>query len=98
MTVNFKTLEVSHPTDRPNFTYVRLAGCCFWISYQTVIAFDGPGTGGLRIIRNYWGPTTGKHLNYVDEDKDLRLDSDTFHALLANLEARISVTLDGAAS
>lgn len=50
----------------------------YWFSYNTLIAFDGP-KGGRKVLKNYWGPTTGKHLNAIDGGKkDSRLDSESF--------------------
>lgn len=37
----------------------------FWFSYQTLVAFQAEGY--QRVVRqNDWGPTTGKHLNWID--------------------------------
>jgi hypothetical protein len=55
-----------------------------WFSYSTPIAFTSQDHN--RVVReNDWGPTTGKHLNWIDGgDKDAkkrRVDSDTFERL-----------------
>ena len=52
----------------------------FWFSYKTLVAFSG-STGPLVCIKNYWGPTTGKHLNAIQSDKALRVDQETFDRL-----------------
>lgn len=49
-----------------------------WYSYDTLIAFRVKGE--LHILKNYWGPTTGKHLNTISRDKSVREDRDTFWA------------------
>lgn len=50
----------------------------FYFSYSTLVAFQRWGHG-LRVIRNYWGPTTGKHLNWIDDGrKDRRLSREDF--------------------
>ncbi len=36
-----------------------------YFSYKTPIAFRAPGIG-LVVRQNDWGPTTGKHLNWID--------------------------------
>ncbi|MFA5323715.1 MAG: hypothetical protein WC373_13670 [Smithella sp.] len=36
-----------------------------YFSYDTPVAFHTPKTG-LVVRRNDWGPTTGKHLNWID--------------------------------
>lgn len=50
----------------------------FWFSYDTLIAFCI--NGEFHIIKNYWGPTTGKHLNWIDDNKSIREDAETFEA------------------
>ena len=43
----------------------------FYFSYRTLVAFTGPR--GLTVRENDWGPTTGKHLNWIDGgDKDAK--------------------------
>lgn len=75
-----ETPSINHPTDRPNFTQVWVGGHQFYFSYHTVIAVDG------KVRKNNWGPTTGKHLNYIDGGDDLakarRLDDDEFNKLM----------------
>lgn len=74
---------VTHPTDRPNFCEVELGEISIYFSYQTPIAFWSRQTG--RVVReNRWGPTTGKHINYVDNGRQgERVDSETFERQLA---------------
>ena len=43
-----------------------------YYSYRTLVAFRAPGFG-LVVISNYWGPTTGKHLNWIDGGERDRL-------------------------
>jgi hypothetical protein len=74
--------EVDHPTDRPNFCRVRAGGITYWFSYRTCIAFSGPGCDTV-VRENSWGPTTGKHLSYIDGgDKKSRLSSEAFEMAL----------------
>jgi hypothetical protein len=58
-------VRINHPTDRPNFAIVYVGEITLAFSYETVIAFCTWTTGWVVSI-NYWGPTTGKHLNYLD--------------------------------
>lgn len=44
--------------DMPNLTV--------WFSYQTPVAFIANG-GRLVVRQNEWGPTTGKHLNWIEQ-------------------------------
>lgn len=78
--------NVIHPTDRPNFCQVRLCEgtVTIWFSYQTPIAVSGPAGSAVR--QNEWGPTTGKHLAYIDGGgataKASRIDGEKFAMLL----------------
>ena len=50
----------------------------YWFSYDTLVAFMI--NGEFHIIKNYWGTTTGKHLNWIDNDHSIREDRETFDA------------------
>ena len=39
----------------------------FWFSYDTLVAFRTKGE--FHIVKNYWGTTTGKHLNWICSNK-----------------------------
>lgn len=55
----------------------------FYFSYRTLVAFRGRD-GRLIVRQNDWGPTTGRHLNTIDNGrKDARLASDAFEAAYA---------------
>lgn len=80
---------ITHPTigsgPRPNFTEVTIGAVVVWFSYSTPIGFMAPGFG--RVVReNEWGPTTGKHMNYIDGGKtgrkDDRVSAERFAELL----------------
>lgn len=59
-------------------------GIDFYFSYQTLVAFFGPKNGRV-VQRNYWGKTTGKHLNWIDHGrKDERVDQKEFERRLRN--------------
>ena len=58
----------------------------YWYSYETLVAFRIDGE--FHIIRNYWGNTTGKHLNWIDSDKSKREDDETFRANLERLSRK----------
>ena len=49
----------------------------YWFSYKTLVAFKI--NGEFHIIKNYWGTTTGKHLNWINSDKSIREDYETFN-------------------
>jgi len=70
---------VNHPTNKVNFTEVDLNGTLFYFSYSTLIAVQDRE---LLIRYNEWGPTTGKHLNYIDPDKAKRMSGPEFEKIV----------------
>ena len=44
---------------------VNIHGIEVYFSYSTMVAFRSV-TGQLVVHENAWGPTTGKHLNWID--------------------------------
>jgi hypothetical protein len=53
----------------------------FYFSYNTLVAFSACPFG-LVCLKNYWGNTTGKHLNWIQPDKERRVDQETFDKML----------------
>lgn len=51
-----------------------------YFSYETPVAFRGKN--GLVIRENDWGPTTGKHLNAINDDKKRRISGAEFERLI----------------
>ena len=71
-----------------NYGYHSMAfrdnfGNSYYFSYDTLVAFYDDN--GLCIRENVWGTTTGKHLNWINKDKSIRVDSKTFEARLQRL-------------
>lgn len=62
---------------------VWLPPITLWYSYHTVVAFE-TNKHGFVISENTWGPTTGKHLNWIDDDKKNRVPYHQFEDLLAD--------------
>lgn len=61
----------------------RVGDKSIWFSYNTVVAFHTPETGKV-VSENCWGPTTGKHLNWIDDkDHKNRLPRDEFEKLMS---------------
>jgi len=57
---------------------VTIGDCDLYFSYQTLVAFCHPTTG-LVVRENDWGPTTGKHLNWIDGgNKKKRISGEEF--------------------
>ncbi len=53
-----------------------------WFSYKTPVAFQVRGREPIVCI-NYWGPTTGKHLNAIDNgDTKRRMMMEGFNKAL----------------
>lgn len=47
-------------------------GCVkLYYSYDTIVAYSGDGE--FVISQNEWSNTTGKHLNWIDDDKKKRV-------------------------
>jgi hypothetical protein len=74
----------------PNMTLVDIGTLSLYFSYKTVIAFSSPN--GLRIRTNVWGPTTGKHLNYLSADKTRRIEGSAFEKELAETLCTLGLT------
>ena len=55
-----------------------------WFSYETAISFEylDEGKNATVTIKNYWNTTTGKLLNEVEPNKNLRVDKETFNRKL----------------
>jgi hypothetical protein len=68
--------------------YIDVGSFTFYFSYQTCVAFNSPGMG-LVVSENIWSTTTGKHLNWIQEDKKRRIKNDEFEAMLKLIEAQI---------
>ena len=66
-----------------------------YFSYKTPVAFRAPRTG-LVVRQNDWGPTTGKHLNWIDggdkSDKARRIPGPGFERQLAAAYSGETVT------
>lgn len=65
-----------------NSLKVSFENLTLYYSYETIIAFWSPQTG-LKIRKNDWSSTTGKHLNEIEPDKSKRMDGEEFEKLLA---------------
>ena len=77
---------IDHPTGRDNFTRVDVGGVTFWFSYRTCVAFNRHDGTGPVVRENDWGPTTGKHLNWIDDgDKGRRVPANVFQSALSTV-------------
>jgi hypothetical protein len=65
-----------------NLSRVTIGKLVLWFSYKTCVAFYSPGYGKV-VSENYWGATTGKHLNSIDGgNTNARLKADDFERKL----------------
>ena len=60
---------------------VDLGRLTLMFSYKTIVAYQDYEQG-LVCSENIWGPTTGKHLNWIQKEKSKRLKRDAFEAAL----------------
>jgi hypothetical protein len=58
-------------------------GASYFFSYKTLVAVQK--FGRLIIRKNVWGNTTGKHLNWIDADKSIRVNKETFEKQVKEL-------------
>lgn len=68
--------------------FIDAFGNKYWYSYETLVAFRI--SGEFHIIKNYWSTTTGKHLNWIDPNKSIREDEETFNSNYKRLSATIA--------
>lgn len=77
-----------------NAKVVKIDDVSLYFSYETLIGFDLGDGSGLKRVKNYWGPTTGKQLNAIDggstEAKDKRMEKEAFYELAEKLKIVIS--------
>ena len=66
-----------------NMTKLIMDGITIYYSYETPIAYVYKGHQHIR--KNDWSTTTGKHLNWVNEDKSLRVDGTVFELDLKDI-------------
>jgi hypothetical protein len=93
MSRNHLPVSLYHYTGRnTKAVCVSVGPIDLYFSYTTVIAVRAPGFG-LSIMKNYWGPTTGRHMNEIlpmaDED---RMPREEFEAKLLKILAHYGLT------
>ena len=73
-----------------NAPYVEINGVTFYFSYETVVAVRY-GLG-LKVIKNQWSTTTGKHLNWICSDHSIRLDPADFDKEVEKAKVEAGIT------
>ena len=72
---------------------IRVGTLTAFFSYNTIIAFRDNGHFVVR--ENDWGPTTGKHLNWLDDgDKSNRTPGEKFNQLLDDVLEKHQLLFD----
>lgn len=64
-----------------NFNEVVINDVTYYFSYNTIIAIDDQN--GLKISKNEWSNTTGRHLNFINTNKKIRIDHDELMQYIA---------------
>lgn len=81
-------IELKQKLNR-KLTTLEVGGLTIYFSYQTVIAFKV--FGNLYISENKWGSTTGKHLNSINSDKNIRISHSELMQKLNNLITEVGL-------
>ena len=63
---------------------IDIGNITLYFSYNTIVAFRSY-EHGLVISENNWGRTTGKHLNWINDNKKLRISHEEFEQKLTEL-------------
>ncbi|GAG12601.1 unnamed protein product [marine sediment metagenome] len=64
-----------------NTIRLGLSSITLYYSYKTIVAYSD-FTDGLTVCDNVWSTTTGKHLNWIDDDHSIRLPFEQFEIKL----------------
>ena len=95
-------MRIEHPTDKTNFTIVHTDNYSVAFSYKTAIGFrdnfpSQDESHGWVVRKNDWGPTTGKHLNWLRLNKTDRIPGSEFEELLNKLVSTDAVDTEAGA-
>ncbi len=81
--MNNTTVSFYNENSAKNALLLEVNGVSFYYSYKTIVAVHVKGASFPYVIKNYWGPTTGKHLNWIDNgNKDSRFCEEDFKKLV----------------
>lgn len=76
-----------------NARSLEIGNLLLYFSYETLIAFSHPDTG-LVIRENDWGPTTGKHLNAINDNHRHRIPGETFEKQWKEVSTALGINGD----
>ena len=75
-----------------NCTWVEFGLITLYYSYKTIVGFsEYPSTKTIS-CENIWGNTTGKHLNWIEPDKQQRLPCTEFKRELEKVLVKYDYT------
>lgn len=84
-------IRVAHPTGLHNFSLVHVGSITLAFSYETIIGYNEGWYSGWVVSENVWSVTTGKHLNWLQPDKNRRVNHTVFTEKLSAVLDRIGV-------
>ena len=80
-----------HPGHPAKCGDIRVGDVTFWWSYSTIIAFRVAPSIHPVVMVNYWGPTTGRHMNAIDGgNKATRVNRQEFMRQLEEVTQRMA--------
>ena len=71
-------------------TAFKIGNLTFYFSYNTLVAvrgYDKQNNYVELVHKNEWGNTTGKHLNWINSNHNIRLNDEEFNKRVAQLIA-----------
>jgi len=71
---------------------IQIGKLVLYYSYNTVVAFRDREEG-FFISENVWSRTTGKHLNWLESNKNNRMDYDDFRERLHEVLDKYNLTI-----
>lgn len=72
-----------------NSLRVTIGSLTIYFSYRTPVAFRAFGEFVIR--ENDWGSTTGKHLNWIDPDKSVRIPGEEFEKKFSKVLSKLGL-------
>ena len=77
-------IRLTYPRRNTKQIDVSVGNLTLNFSYNTVIAFNSPFSGFV-ISQNIWSVTTGRHLNEISPDKNIRIPNEEFNQKLSEV-------------
>lgn len=81
-----KEIKLFDYSGSPTSKALSFGNATIYFSYETIIAVED--SDGLIIRENSWSKTTGKHLNAINSNHDLRISGEEFKEKLKGFLAK----------